>query len=474
MRPSPFRTLAVCWEEGEGWSELSDAVVAALSEEVSPWLEIPGPGRCLVATRGPARRCGGERALARLVAEVTRRVVGGRSVGVGVAGGPDVAEVAAAVSAARGGEPVVVPEGEDAAFLAPLPVEVLAPADLADLLVRLGVRTLGDLAALDEGDVLGRFGRQGLEVHRAARGVPSRPVVAGEPKKSVCVREELDPPAEHADGVAFAAKRLADRLWEELQRSGSACHLVLVRLETCHGEVHERRWRAEGFFLPGEVVDRVRWQLEGWSKSPADCRPTGGVSLVELVAEGVTASVGKPVGFWEREPESTQRVAAALARVEALLGEGSVSVALRGAGRLPWERWRLVPWSVVGLQGAGALDGGRPAEKKVQAPWPGRLPPPSPVVLWPDGEEVELRDRSGAPVGVDARGCLEGAPAELRTREGRRVGVVAWSAPWLFDERWWDENRRRRCARLQLVTAEGAAYLLRREGGVWKLEGGYG
>ncbi len=74
----------------------------------------------------------------------------------------------AAVLAARRG--LVVPKGGTPQFLAPLPVGVLGQPELADLLNRLGIRTLGDFADLPESHVLGRFGADGALCHRVAAG----------------------------------------------------------------------------------------------------------------------------------------------------------------------------------------------------------------------------------------------------------------------------------------------------------------
>jgi hypothetical protein len=41
------------------------------------------------------------------------------------------------------------------------------------------------------------------------------------------------------------------------------------------------------------------------------------------------------------------------------------------------------------------------------------------------------------------------------------------------DERWWDPGLHRRLARLQVVTADGAAHLLKRSGGGWWVEATY-
>ncbi len=132
-------------------------------EAFCPWVTTVRAGVCSLPARGPARYFGGEERLVRLVAERVTAVTEGAPVEVGVADGLFAAMAAAAIGQ-------VVPAGEVAGFLAPFPVEVLGNAELAELLVRLGIRTLGAFAALPEPHVLGRFGANGVACHRVAGG----------------------------------------------------------------------------------------------------------------------------------------------------------------------------------------------------------------------------------------------------------------------------------------------------------------
>ncbi len=148
-------------DEDEGGEALRsfDRVIGAV-EAYCPWVTAVRPGICSLPARGPARYFGGEDRLARLVAETASAVAAAE---VGVADG-----LFAAVLAAQGG--VIVPAGGTADFLAPFPVGVLGQPELAELLSRLGVRTLGEFAALPEAHVLGRFGSDGMAGHCVARG----------------------------------------------------------------------------------------------------------------------------------------------------------------------------------------------------------------------------------------------------------------------------------------------------------------
>ncbi len=124
------------------------------------------PGLLCLVARGPSRYFGGEQALVERLVALVREVVGG-SVGVGVADGRSASAIAARRAARHPLGVLVVAPGGSTGFLDPLPVAWLGELDeitpeLVDLFVRLGLRTFGQLAALDAGDVLARFGAEGL------------------------------------------------------------------------------------------------------------------------------------------------------------------------------------------------------------------------------------------------------------------------------------------------------------------------
>jgi hypothetical protein len=144
-------------EHGDALRSFASVVEAV--EAYCPWVTTVHAGLCSLPARGPARYFGGEDRLVRLLADAASAVT---TVEVGVADG-----LFAAVLAAQGG--VIVPAGGSAEFLAPFPVGILGQPELAELLHRLGIRTLGAFAALPEAHVLGRFGSDGVTGHRVAR-----------------------------------------------------------------------------------------------------------------------------------------------------------------------------------------------------------------------------------------------------------------------------------------------------------------
>ena len=82
---------------------------------------------------------------------------------------------------------MVVPPGEEAAFLAPLPTRALwgIGPKTADRLAALGIHTIGDIARWPETELARRFGKQGREFFLHAQGIDDRPVVTSHATKSI-------------------------------------------------------------------------------------------------------------------------------------------------------------------------------------------------------------------------------------------------------------------------------------------------
>jgi protein ImuB len=169
--------LTVVAHDPERDARCFESVVAAVGA-FAPRLELDRPGRVLVPTRGPARYWGGDAALADAVAAAADH-----DARCGVADGSFAAGLAArATSPSR--PTLVVEPGASARFLAPLPLRALDRPELVDVLGRLGLHRLGDLAALPAPDVLARFGVDGRTAWRLANGLDERPPAPRRPRRS--------------------------------------------------------------------------------------------------------------------------------------------------------------------------------------------------------------------------------------------------------------------------------------------------
>ncbi|GAA0424886.1 hypothetical protein Aca07nite_82020 [Actinoplanes capillaceus] len=315
-----------------------EPVVVAI-EGVVAGVEVIRPGACAVAARGPARYFGGEEAAAeRIVEQVALECA--VECQIGLADG-----VFAAGIAARAGR--IVEAGGSREFLSGVPVEALEEPELTDLLKRLGVKTLGDFAALPAGDVLTRFGFSGALAHRLASGGDHRPLAVRRPPADLTVEETYDEPLARVDVAAFAGRALAERLHDRLAAHGLACTRLGVEAVTADGQELFRVWRHDGLLGAAAIAERVRWQLDGWltgARRGRAARPTAGLVRLRLVPDGVLAHVGLQPGLWGETGAERDRAHRAFSRVQGLLGPEAVVTPVLSGGRSADDRVRLVPW----------------------------------------------------------------------------------------------------------------------------------
>lgn len=165
----------------------------------------------------------------------------GLSCSIGLSANKTVAKVASDFDKPHG--LTVVRPGEEAAFLAPLPVRALpgvGPAT-ADRLQRLGLRTLGDVAALDDTTALQTLGDHGPALVRRARGEGGGEVSGGRGQKSLSKEHTFAHDIASAEEVEAALRDLADKVGERLRRKALCGRTVTVKLRFADFTTETRR-----------------------------------------------------------------------------------------------------------------------------------------------------------------------------------------------------------------------------------------
>jgi protein ImuB len=410
-----------------------ESVVVAVDDLV-PRVEVLRPGLLALSMRGPVRYFGSEQAVAeRLVDAVA---AAGAECQTGIAD-----ELPTAVFAARVGRVIAV--GKDATFLSGLSIRELvaepslsAPGrdDVVDLLWRLGIRTIGQFAALSRSDVASRFGADAVVAHRMACAEPMRGPSGRELPPDLDVVMQCDPPVDRIDAAAFAGRSLAADLHRRLESAGVGCTRLAIHALTAGGADLSRVWRCAEPLAEDATADRIRWQLDGWlnQRNPAD-RPAGPITVLRLEPVEVISAAALQLPLWGGSgDEDRMRARRALLRVQGLLGPEAVQLPVLSGGRGPAER---ITFTSLGDEPVPRAD--------PDQPWPGQLPEPAPAVLLDD--PVELLDAQGDPVRVTSRGLFSGQPATLVSSavsgggaRQYRGALRWWAGPWPVDERWWD------------------------------------
>ena len=439
-----------------------ERVVSAVAG-IIPLVELLEPGSLCLDMRGPTRYFGGEHSVVDHVRSVIENQLAAEvPIGIGVADG----RAASAIAARRSGavhRPVIVEPGRTAAAFTTMSLRWLhaigeMSIELVELLDRLGIRAVGDLAALDERDVLTRFGLPGVRAYRVATGADERPLSSVAPSQLPERERRFEEPVLSVTPVVFTARELASELVQELAIEGLVSTRITVAAETEHSERTERHWyRSEGF-TAAAIVDRVRWQLDAWINESSAV--SAGVIVLRISVTAVRPDDGVQQGFWGGASEADGRAARAVARLVTLCGSEGVRVPMPIGGRLPEDRYGWVSTTVVDTD----------HHVDALAPWPGSVVRPAPVIVPPDDITVEVLNDRGESVGVSGRGEMTSDPVCV-VIGGQSCRVVAWAGPWPLIERWWDDRRRRRLARLQVVLEDGSAHLLAVERQRWHLMG---
>lgn len=389
----------------------TSAAFLAASPQVSP--ERDTPGLWWIGAEG-FDAIGGESGLARALLRIAR--VWHPLSRVAVADSCVTARAATWSARATQG-PVIVPTGEDATYLANIPIALLPMEDeMREALLALGLRTIGALAALDPLDVERRWGSEGLLTWRLARGQDTRRPSLAFPDDQHRISHELAMSTPTIEPVLFLLRPSLDRLVRTLAAEGRAVSTIAITLTLDTGLTLGRPQTVTREVRPARPVARVaplfercRALLEQWELPGPIC----GVEIAIAESAPAMAEQGDLLaGAW-RDPAAAE---AALDRLRATLGSGSVVRAVLRNSHAPE---RAGAWEEL-YESVGT---------RTQPPIV--TTPPTPVVA-PAPAARLLESPEAIAVTVDKRGT----PIQLHWR-GRRMRITSAVGPERLTGEWW-------------------------------------
>lgn len=275
----------------------------------SPHLEECPPDTLLFDLTGLEKLFGDPHSIA---AQIETRA--GLPARIAVASDPDTA-----FYAARGIAGVtVIPAGEEARVLGPLPVNLLeATPDIAETLDQWGIRRFGELAALPPLGVAARLGNEGIRLWQLARGEGRRLLNPERDPLRFAEELELEYPVDLLEPLAFVLSRMLHDICGKLHQASLAAAEIRFRLALENGAVHARALR---FPVPMEdplaLLKLLQLELQGQP-------PSGPVVKVYLEAEparpqNIQHGLFRPVA---PEPEKLEIT---IARISAFVGAGNI------------------------------------------------------------------------------------------------------------------------------------------------------
>jgi len=318
-------------------------------------------GRLAVHVDGLTRLWGIEERLVARIGEALTPVLPGAP-RAGIAGTSFAASVAAA-HAPEGGDPLLVPPGDDARFLAPYPARLLTrDADIRARLARFGLRTIGSVAELPRSAVVARFGDEGARLHARARGEETERFRPRRTPERMLLGLPLEPPAEGLEAIRFVLRRLSAALADQLQARGQAAGLA--RLVVTHDLAFARRGTPETLRFEQrfpeptadpEAIERLL--VARLEKQP----PPAAIARLELELGLVEAAAGTQLPLFVPQAAHDARLAWQLARLAIAFGADKVRrVELADPeAPLPETRWRWAPVAGAEVTGEEPWEGAR-------------------------------------------------------------------------------------------------------------------
>ncbi len=429
--------LAVAEEDPAADAALMDHV-AGWAERYTPFVGMDPPDALLLDIGGSAHLFGGEAAmLGDLVARCARAGLFARAAIAGTK--------AAALALAR------------SAAVSPLPVAALGvdPA-IAAALVRLGLKTVGDLASRPRGPLAARFGTMLVDRLDRALGRAEEPIAPRRPLPSCTAERRFAEPIGHADDVHRSILALAADLAGILERRGEGARRLELVFFRADGAVR-RLPVATGRPLrdPATVLRLYREVIDSLA-DPVD--PGFGFDVLRLAALATERMDAVQTGLdaAENDGEASAGLADLADRLTARFGRRRVLALAPQDTHLPERAAIAVP-----AQGSAFGPGARPGQDAGGwADWsvPGE-PPSRPVRLVdpperieavaevPDGPPVRFRWRRVVHAVHRAEGPERIAPEWWRaageappTRDYFRVEDEAGHRFWLYREGLWSRE----------------------------------
>jgi DNA polymerase-4 len=242
---------------------------------------------------------------------------------VGIASNKLVAKIATEVGkkAAKGNSPpcglTIVPAGEEAAFLAPLPIEMLwgvGPKTAAKL-EGLGMHTIADIAKWPESSLIHSFGENGRDLARRARGEDERMIVTEHEAKSMSQETTFAHDIRDDTALKKTLRELSEDVGRNLRRSSLAGATIKLKLRWPDFTTLTRQATLPHRTDEGDEIYKRALELMNSVRKPGQA--------VRLIGVGVSG-LGVPVrqlALWDTQSEKSRKLRDAIETLREKYGD---------------------------------------------------------------------------------------------------------------------------------------------------------
>lgn len=326
------RAMELCPElvrvppRGARYKDVSDRVFTIL-RDFSPLIEPLSLDEAFFDLTGTERALGTPDTIARTL-KARIRTETGLTASVGIAPNKFVAKLASDHNKPDG--LCLVPPGEVVTFVQALPIERMwgVGRKTLPLLLRHGIRTIGDLAALEPARVKALFGLGALKMYELAWGRDDRPVVPDQDPQQISHEITFARNQTNDDVLKGVLLGLCEQVGARLRRHDFQGRTITLKLRFADFRTITRRTTIGHYTADSGAIYEAAAALleEGRNAAPLSIR------LVGVGVSGLVEPAQIPLSLFDAPPEDSRaaRLNAALDRINDRFGSGAV----RRAGAL--------------------------------------------------------------------------------------------------------------------------------------------
>lgn len=219
----------------------------------------------------------------------------------------------------------VVQPGDEAAFLAPLPVIALwgVGPKTAARLEQLGILTIGQLSAWPESELIRQFGKNGRDLHRHALGLDDSPVITSHDTKSVSQEVTFSKDINDPQILHRTLRQQAEKIAWQLRQAGLLGKTIKVKLRWPDFTTLTRQTTLK---QPTDLESDILLTVEKlFEANWADRKP---VRLIGIGVSGLEPD-HRQLSLWETPSERSQRLQSAIDELQNRYGKESIHRGLK-------------------------------------------------------------------------------------------------------------------------------------------------
>ncbi len=222
----------------------------------------------------------------------------------------------------------IVPPGEEASFLAPLPVRMLwgVGPKMTERLALMEITEIGQLAQIPEVEMVRRFKKIGYDLSLRAKGIDNRPIVTEHEAKSISQEVTYSKDTTDLQKLRQTLQNQSQNIARQLEKNGLTARTIKLKLRWSDFTTLTRQITPGQLFTDSDIIAQNVFELLDKEWERANRQP------VRLIGVGVSGLETPPqqMGLWDRDWKKDEKLRQTIIDLQERFGEEALSRGVAG------------------------------------------------------------------------------------------------------------------------------------------------